>query len=116
MKTTKKHFKIFEKWCWHYIEKFGLNEYEIFIEHDKCDDGRAFCGINPISKAFTLGLALEWEDSINNQELRMTAKHEVIHGLVGKLDSYGCARYITKDDMTEAVEELVQRLMRIIPD
>jgi hypothetical protein len=46
--------------------------------------------------------------------VRKSAKHEAIHLLVHRLVDAGCRRYVNKDEIADAEEELVNRLEDLI--
>jgi len=53
-------------------------------------------------------------DKISDNDIKEVAKHEMIHLLLERLNSTGEARFINRDEITEANEELVRKLEYII--
>ena len=48
------------------------------------------------------------------KDIKGSAKHEVLHLLVGRLEQNGKYRYTSENEICEAVEELVRRLEGLI--
>ena len=66
----------------------------------------------------TVYLTKEWhfvqEDSPIEEELDQTAKHEMIHLMIGRVTGNGGTRFVSKDDYDESEEALVVKLSKII--
>lgn len=118
MKTTDKHFKIFKKECERLIKEFGLIGWEVCIVHQETSKN-SFADFQPdlVGKVATIRLNTEWDNTIKpltEQALKVSAKHEVIHLLLARLSVNAQCRFLTSDDLTEAEEELVRILEKLI--
>jgi len=115
VKTPNK-FKQFKKYFIQYQELFGLIGYKIYFKHEPID--AAFANIIVDQEGMVVTVILNSSLPVKDkphEDIYGTAKHEVIHLLVGRLSDYAQSRYIRKLDIQEAEEELVRRLERLIP-
>jgi hypothetical protein len=58
-------------------------------------------------------LAAEWDEEPCDWLLRKKAKHEVFHIVVGRLSALASKRSASADELYDAEEELVERLLFI---
>lgn len=116
MKTTKADFEYFKECCQYYLKKYGITEYTVWIEHEKLSGAVGECSFKSVEKCATLKLNTSWSGAKTKADIKETAKHEVVHVLLGKLSEYGRSRYVTPDELTEAIEEVVNRLAVLLPD
>jgi hypothetical protein len=122
MKTTDKHFKIFQKECQKWIDIFELNNWHVRYEHKKLEGREAQMDKNISSYNTTICLNLEIqygsfkETNTLSEYLKKLAKHEVLHILLGRLSYAGESRDYTTRDMQAAEEELVIKLIKIIKE
>lgn len=116
MKTTKKHFDIFKDECKKLQDRFELNNWDIRFVHQLVQGSHA--SNIPQIDAYNICIyfSTEWSGArpLNEFEIRQIAKHELIHVLCARFGEYGHSRFITKNDMVEAEEELTQKLMNLI--
>jgi len=110
---VKKNFDVFKKECLYWQKKLELGNYDIEIKlgTDK-DFFSAWCSI------YADYNAIVWMDETYKfsslQEVKDAAKHEMVHILVGRLVDNARARYINKNEIDEALEELVRKLTKLI--
>jgi len=117
MKTTKKHLDIFNKECEKWEKLLGLGDWHISLcGIDENVDGRAMTLLNLTGKHASVWLSDDWKHhiKISDIELKIAAKHEMIHILIGRLTCISDERYVTENDRKEAVEELVIRLEKLL--
>lgn len=102
----------FKKWQ----EKFGLFGYQVYFKHEKID-GFADIRINQGDMVVTVGLNKQLTAKDKPfKDIKKSAKHEAVHLLVGRLEQDGRYRYISDSELYEATEELVNRLVDLIPE
>lgn len=114
---TVKEFGTFKTEFTRWQKRFGLDGYVVFFSHEPLDDCFADISVNQKEMAAKVRLnsALKEADYVDADVLG-TAKHEAIHLLCERVTTYGYTRFVTKDQMYEAEEELVRRLEGLIPD
>lgn len=114
MKTTVKQFDYFYKMCKRYVKYFGLYEWDLSYEHGRLDDGIvANCSTSMPQMSATIRFNTERHQNLSkltNEEIRMTALHEVSHLLIAKLDLSARSRFITEDEIHGYDEEIVNRI------
>ena len=114
-KLTTKHFELFKKECLKWQNKFELNNWELFFQWQKKKGIRASVSYNIAGYIATFYLTKVWPFSeVTDNDIKIIAKHEMIHLLLGRLDSTGSTRYISMDESEEALEETVRKLETII--
>ena len=112
-----KNFNLFKKRCQYWIKKLGMNNYGVLINVDKIDiTDRAMAYIKVDDETF---LASIFFVTHNNKkasvaDIEDSAKHEVIHLLLGRMSKLGTKRFCSNDEIYAAEEEVVQRLLKII--
>ncbi len=115
-KTTDKHLAAFEKEARFWIEKLGLLDWEIAFEREDLDT-RAQLTRSYIDKCAGFFLAKEWPCAVtplNTEEVRKSAKHEVVELVVSELAILAEAPYKTADEVAHARHTLVRRLENIL--
>lgn len=116
MKTTKKDFKDFEKWCRFYINKFGLNDYSIFFNHTDTGDAIARVSIAILSRTATFQLNTSvYRDDMVGKSWRYFARHEVCHLLIADVSNL-VGSYCSEDESKRADEALTCRLTNLLDD
>lgn len=117
MKTTKKQFDYFVDVCKKYVEYFGLYEWDLTYVHEKIDDHSvASCSTSMPQMSATIRLNYHRDKKngkLSNEELRITAVHEVGHLLVAKLRCAGETRFLNPDEMNQHDEEIANRIVAL---
>ena len=117
MKTTTKHFDLFRKEVYRWIDEFGLGDWRIDCYHEHNMDGaRASCVFRCQEMAADIYLEREWEgDKITTYKVKTSALHEVSHILLAKLYELAHNRFtVTEDQISEATEGIIRRLERAL--
>ena len=116
--TTEEHFSIFKTECKKWIKKLELNDWKIYYIHEDLGPnlyGRCFTDL--VGKVCSIRFAAKWAmlgiDDIE-ESIKETAKHEVIHLLLGRFSTISAARYITESEQIEAEETLVRKLEKLL--
>jgi len=118
MKTTKIHYNLFKKECKYWIDRLKLDDWEVYFEHGGASDNAfATTRLRSVGGVATIQLTKDWDmtgcDDIEDG-IKKTAKHEVIHILLGRFSSNANTRCVTTDDLDESEEALVRKLEKII--
>ena len=111
-------FEIFKKTFTKYQEEFGLTGYQIYFEH-KSLKVSAFAQIIADQRNAAATVILNSKllpENIPFKNVKRSAKHEAIHLLLERLEHLARCRYIGEEEIYEAVEELVVKLEKLIPD
>lgn len=119
MKTTKKQYEMFKKECQKWIDKWELNNWEVVYEWKDLGKSTARMIRDVVNHQATLAFTKNYDSDFDkqmseNDYIKRCAKHEVIHLLLGRLAEYGLARFLGEDEMVEAEEELVRKLLKIL--
>jgi len=105
--TFKKHFK-------KYQQLFGLTGYKVYFKYEPIDDD-CFADITIIERVATVRLNKSLPLKHNPfRDVEQSAKHEAIHLLIHRLEYLARCRYLFRDDIDEATEELVVKLEDLI--
>lgn len=117
MAKENKDFQLFQDEFKRWQKLLGLMNYYVCFRHEPIDSSVAQIRIDQeeMVAVVRLNTKLKKEDNPYD-DIRKVAKHEALHLLIGKLERYGQSRYITEADMCEATEELVIRLLDLLPD
>ena len=118
MKITKKQFELFKSECEHWYKKLELSGYKMYY-HLGGTVKNVFCTvqIKHIGRVASLFLNKEFynKDDISiNIKIKETAKHEMIHILLGRMSFYIYERFINENEAEESEEELVRKLEKLI--
>ncbi len=117
MKTNKKHFELFKTECEEWIEKLGLFDWDLLIKHDKKKNGAlANLWTDYAKKVATITLYEDWgdNDKPTDENIKKSARHEVLHLLLSRSRGLAQSRFITNDEIVEADEEIINRLLKIL--
>lgn len=118
MKLKKTHFEQFKKHCNYYIKKYELNDWNVVYEFKKLEDTYAESKYSFDSHGATITLANEWGDDMpfSQEELKSTAKHEVLHLFLGNLTCLAYARYTSAKDLMGAEHGIINKLIKFLPE
>lgn len=108
METKKKHFKFFKKRCRHWLEHFGLNRYEVYFEHKKCNNV-AEIYYNIAGGIATIRLNTNPVGiSPSRGELDKTAFHEVLELLLARLNVLAKCRYVCESEIDTEIHTIIR--------
>lgn len=117
MKTTKEHFKLFKSECRGWADRLELNNWR--FDFILTEIGNRQAGV--LRNYITCVIAVQFNTEIVKSKdegyrklIKDTAKHEMIHVLLGNFALLGQSRYITEDELDKAEEELVVKLEGIL--
>jgi len=106
--TKLQEFALFKKECLKWAKRWGLEDWRYDFSLKELDGDIADCGTDSINRIITLELSTIKPFSASF--IRETAKHEIIHVLIGDLRSLGCARFLTTDEWDAAEHRVVRKL------
>jgi len=119
MKTTKKQFELFKKECHRWADRFELSEWRLDLGLSSKVRADTLADINRHLENRVITVRLNsnisklkdesWEDL-----LKETAKHEMIHALLGATAILAKCRYVQEDELRAAEEGLVRKLEKLI--
>ena len=114
-KLTQKDFEFYKKCCLEYADEFELNNWT-FRFHFKKEGGEDFEG-GKITRNINNYQADIYLDPIYYQDkegIKATAKHEMIHCLLGALYILGRWRFVSESEIDAAEEQLVHKLEKLL--
>ena len=116
MKTTKEDFRKFKKYFNFYLKKLGVTGWTIhFLHEDAKQKSYATVYFTLEDRTITVYLSDKIpDDTVAGLDIKRIAKHEAIHGLLGRFSELAYKRFTTKDEIYEAEEELVIRIEKLI--
>ncbi len=116
-RTTSEDFDLFQNEFKKWQQKFGLTGYKIYFKHEPLESGFASISVDQGNMVATVRLnsSLDNDDEPFN-DIKVDAKHEAIHLLLGRLDQNGRYRFTSESEIHESVEELVFKLEGLIKD
>ena len=113
IKLKDKHFKLFKATCEKYQNKWELNNWQIYYEFKEIPGSYGQAKINYTNRVATITCNTEWEElgiTNLNHSIKETAKHEMIHVMVGGISSVANSRFVTVDESEQVEEALVRKL------
>lgn len=118
-KLTNANFYFFKSRVMFYLKKFKLDGYwSVKIVQTEKSDGAlgGYCKSEFWNGTAEIGLIMEnypaMKDNIND-DIDETARHEVSHLILGKLQSLARNRYVTAREMDDAIEETNRKITDI---
>lgn len=113
-KLTPKHFAIFKEEVIRVTELLGLKNYELDIRQEELKNARADFYVSSEFLA-TIRLAKKWDEiKPTDEEIKLSAKHEVIHLLLHRLYLLAQSRFTTEDEIDRAEHDIVYRLEKVL--
>lgn len=117
MKTTNKHFEIFKKEVKKWMNEFKIGGWEVYFKINEEDkESLSGCSWNLKGKVCTFELNRNWPegDKVDNNNIKKSALHEVLHLVIAKITTMAVRRYVNRDQVEEAEEEAVNTLINYI--
>ena len=111
-----KDFEIFKKEFLKWQDKFGLNGWKVFFRYEDIGDYKhASLDYDLNGMVATAKLNSKLPETVKqDKNPAYYARHEAIHLLLARLETYAMVRYVTANDIEEADEELVNKLMGVL--
>lgn len=116
MKTTKAHFKYFVTRCEHWRYFFKIFDIELNYYHeDAGHGGHATCVYNQTARLAEIYLNPEWGcASVTQDDLNLSAFHEILEVLTGDLAYTAESRYITPNQVAAANHRIICTLENVV--
>ena len=122
MKSTKKDFELFKRYCREYVDKYELNNWT-FLFHfgeKKEDNGKQSAwirrNITNLQADIYLDPKWDYEKEGSGNSIREAAKHEVIHCLIGEIYLLAIEREGSYKEIDRAEEALVHKLEKLLKE
>lgn len=112
---TNKDFELFQKEFKKWQNLFGLTGYRVYFKYEPLSN--SFADITIVQSDMVATVRLNSKVSNKDKpyrDIKINAKHEAIHLLIGRLEQNGKYRYTSETEIYEAAEELVRRLESLI--
>ena len=117
MKTTKKHFDLFEQECRKWIKFFGLLNWKLYFYHESINaEALASTGFNLSGRVASIRLNTDWpKEDLHERGLRETAFHESCEVLLARVTYYMGARFVSDEgEIQEAAHEIIRTLENVV--
>ena len=116
MIITKQQYEIFKEECLYWLDKFHLNDYDVYFEFKELDNADARSSISGDCGNITIALSneLDFFQYKPIERIKELAKHEILHCLLGKFSNSASERYISENELISEEEHLVRKLVKII--
>jgi len=113
MKTTKEQFKTFKKEVEKQIKRWGMVDYELYIDHAETqkDDSMADTGVAIIPRQAIITLNKNSDIKLSNEKLKEFAKHEVLEMRFWKLESWIKKAY--EEEAREEIHSIIQTIINL---
>ena len=117
MTTSKKQFQLFKSECKKWIDIFKLDgwEFGFYLLDTNSSQAQVFRDYIACTVKVNFNtIVTKRPDESYNELIKETAKHEMIHILLGNLALLAGSRFVTSDELEKAEEELTIKLARIV--
>ena len=115
MQLDKLHLTTYTRFVNAFMKAYGLTGWHVEVVMEPSDDAMAWVSPQPAARRADFGLAATWSEEPTEERLRDKAQHEVIHVLLARLSEAANSRFATEAELTTAEEEVVIRLMDLLP-
>ena len=117
VKTTKADFELFKKEVRKWVEKYGLNDNEIILDHRKMES-LGYVSYNYIARLAHISLSKELiniEEGFNKtKRIKEVAFHEATELLLIRMHHLASSRYIDADELDAETHAVIHRLQRLL--
>jgi len=114
MKTTKNHFNLFKKEVKKWVDIFELNDWQVYFKHKASKGVFGVLRTTLKGKVATFFFTQNWDDyacPLTKKNIKKTARHEATHLLLARFSCLASERYISGNELEEAEEEVVNKLV-----
>lgn len=113
-KEGHKAFVDFKDECLRQIERLGLKDWDITVEHKDLDgedaDDQAVTQFSNAGRVAVITLNKRWTP----KDSRRVAKHEVGHVLLGRVQILAATRWVNEKELDDEVEALCTILEKVL--
>ena len=111
-----KQFALFEREVRRLQNKWGVNDWNIFVAHAATENRHADADFKGSSTKRAAMIRLNPKRlGVQDGDVRGFARHEMCHALLAEFSCLASSRHVTEDELEAAEEALVQRLIRLLP-
>jgi hypothetical protein len=112
MKTTKKHFELFQKEAAKWIEYLGLKGWRVTFRHYYLSGSRAEIHSDSLAdRSVSIFLSTDWgNDLVTDSNIKRSAFHEVCELLLLRIYSMAVDRDSTESQVTEESHNIIRTL------
>lgn len=111
-KVTRGEFSKFQKEFTLWVGRFGLGQYRYSFLWEAIEDAEATVLVDNDSMRVVVTLAKQLEEE--DRSVEQLALHEALHVLLGRFSDLACRRWVGEKDLTEAEEQVVCILERVL--
>lgn len=118
MRTTRKHFEIFEAAVRKWRERLRITGWQVYITHEDVDNAYAQIHTDYPLRSATVTLSKNWDHilKLTAKNLEETARHEMVHLLTAPLRLLALTRCVSVDEIEGVEEALVCSIEALIED
>jgi len=110
----KKAFAEFKDECLRQVERLGLKDWDITIEHKELvDDDKDDAALTQFTEEGRVAI-ITLNKNFTPQDPRRIAKHEVGHVLLGRIHIIAGKRWTSEKEMDDEIESLCTRLEKVL--
>lgn len=116
-KKTNKNYELFKKECLLWVDRFGLNNWGLKFETIKGARNEkylAYIRTDDDSMLASVFFNIETNEDRPIEDIKDTAKHEMIHLILARFSQLAKKRYAGADEIYSCEEELIQKFLKII--
>lgn len=114
---TKREFAIFKAECRRWVDRFGLTDWKLYYTFEEIEGGLASVNRDWEGKCATVTLH-PFQERIPKADVeasvKSSARHEMLHLLLGELDYLNGRRAISNDIWSAAEHGVIRRLERAL--
>lgn len=113
----KREFAMFKAECQRWVQALGLTDWRLHYEFDECDKALATVNRDYEGRCATITLSTFLENVHRHEAVetvKSSAKHEILHLLLGELDWLNGKRIVSGDVWAAAEHGVMRRLEKVL--
>src|SRR3990167_8021999 len=115
VKTTSGQFERFKKVALATAEFVGLNDWELRFKQGTPGGALAYSQTQVVAQVATFSLVKSAsEELLTAEKIDYCAVHETVHAFLAPIADLANARFVTRDEVTQAVERVTVRLTKLL--
>ena len=113
-RVTKRHIELFKRRVKYWLDRFGINEYQLYFEVEDVESAYGACIADLPGMVATIVLAEQWDEEITDEGIESTARHEAIELLMQPLWHATLCRELNIDWANSQRHTIIRRLERVL--
>ena len=113
-RVTKRHIELFKRRVKYWLDRFGINEYQLYFEVEDVEGAYGACIADLPGMVATIVLADPWYEPITRAKILDTARHEAIELLMQPLWHATLCRELNVDWANCQRHTIIRRLERVL--